>query len=500
MSAQGQMHIQAGAWGDEASIGNMGVRTEIRTHVYVLNEQDLGDSFWVGDDLDNGGFIQFGFQIESPGSYCVRGQVVGGAHECSKTDTLTDADVRWFWEYFPNLKGGDFYYAAGAFGSVGSNGTWHQYTITPSAAGGWVFLLDGNQVDSIGFHWTHSKHRVYVVAEKVSSSTSPGLLGPVEFRNVAYLKGDGWHGVSQLYVLRGCGVSQNCGSSVPYGVQLKGPNYIVAGSGQGLLKTGSLLWMKHGTTLTIEIPAQVNVSVDNVARGLGPSVSLELANGTHQIAVSSLVDLGNGTRLEFSRWSDGQTAPNRTIALGSDTILQTTYLIQYLVTINRGVSSHSEQWYDQGSTANYSVPFTTIRMDNPLGYLGGRFVFSGWYENGKLVTNSVSGSFVVDGPRELDAQWQPDVTLPIIVLACILVVGVAVFLVHRRKRHVGTRRSAVSIDENRQLEPFSESSPVAKQTPAAPQSPSCRYCGGKIPTGSTRCPECGLTVRFLGAD
>ncbi len=498
-TAQGQMNIQAGAWGDEASVGYIGVRAEIRTHVSVLNERDLGDSFWVGDNLDNGGFIQFGFQIESPGKYCVKGQVVGGAHECSRTDTLTDADARWFWEYFPNLKGTDFYYGTGAFGSVGSNGTWHEYAITPSAVGGWAFLLDGNQVDNIGLHWTHSKNRVYVVAEKVTSSTSPGLLGPVEFRNVAYLKDDGWHGVSQLYVLRGCGVSQNCGLGVPYGLQLKGPNYIVAGSGEDLLETGSLLWMKHGTTLTIQIPTQVSVSIDNVEQGLGPSVSLELANGTHQIAVSSLVDLGNGTRLEFSEWSDGLTAPNRTIALKSDTILQTTYLSQYLVTVNPGVGSHSERWYDQGSTASYSIPFTTIRMDNLLGYLGGKMVFGGWFENGKLVTSSTSGSFVVNGPRELDGQWQPDVTLPITILIFIAVAGVAVLLVYRRKRRDASNRPVVRTEQNKRVEAVSESTLEVKQSPP-PKDASCRYCGGKIPSGSTKCPECGLTVRFLGAD
>ena len=489
VSAQGQMNIQAGAWGDEASVGNMGVRAEIRTHVYGLNERDLGDSFWVGDNLDNAGFIQFGYQIESPGKYCVSGQVIGGAQECSRSETLTDADARWFWEYFPNLKGADFYYGIGTFGSVGLNGTWHQYTITPSAAGGWAFLVDGNQVDGIGFHWTHSKDRVYVVAEKVTTSTSPGLLGPVEFRNVAYLKDDGWHGVNQLYVLRGCGVSQNCGPSVPYGVQLKGPNYIVAGSGADLLKTGSLLWTKRGTTLTIQVPVQVSVSIDNVEHGLGPSVSLELANGAHQVTVPSLVDTGNGTRLEFSSWSDGLTAANRTISLESDTTLQATYVTQALVTVNPGVGTPSEQWYDLGSTASYSIPSTTIRMDNPLGYLGGRWFFTGWYENGKTVTNSTSGSFVVDGPRELDAKWQPDVTQPITILFFIAVAGVVVWLLYRRKRKVTFGRSGAR-PEPRQVEALSESSADVKQGPTVPQTAICRYCGGKIPTGSTHCPEC----------
>lgn len=499
VSAQSRMNIQAGVWGDEASVGNIGVRAEIRTHAYALNERDLGDAFWVGDNLDNGGFIQFGYEIESPGRYCVSGQIVGGVEKCSRSDTLSDADARWFWEYFPNLKARDFYFASGAYGSAGSNGTWHQYTITPSTAGGWAFLLDGKQVDGTSLQWTHSKDRVYVVAEKVTSSASPGPLGPVEFRNVAYLKDDGWHGVSQLYVLRGCGVSENCGSNIPYGVELKGPDYFVAGSGQSLLKRGSLLWMKHGATLTIQVPVQVSVSVDNVEQGLGPNVIVELANGTHQVAIPSILDLGNGTRLEFSSWSDGVGAANRTMNVESDIALQATYVTQYLVTVNSGIASPSEQWYNQGSRASYSIPSTTARMDNPLGYLGGKLVFTGWYENGKSGTSSASGSFVVDGPRELDAQWQPDVTLPITILASIVVAGVIVFLVYRRKRGVGPGGPAVSRDE-KPLEASSEPGLRANQTPAAHLVTFCRYCGGRIPDESTKCPECGLTVRFLGAD
>jgi hypothetical protein len=265
-----------------------------------------------------------------------------------------------------------------------------------------------------------------------------------------------------------------------------------------LLKTGLLLWLKHGTTLTIQVPLRVSVSIDNVEHGLGP-ISLELANGTHQVAVPSLADFGNGTRLEFSSWSDGLTAANRTINLESDTVLQATYVTQYLVTVNPGVGTPSEQWYDQGSTASYSIPSTTIRMDNPLGYLGGRWVFTGWYENGKPVTSSASGSTVVDGPNELDAKWQPDVTQPITILLSIAIAGVVVWLLYRRRSNVTFGRSGAR-DQRRQVEALPEPSAAVKQRPIAPQNAFCRFCGGKIPNGSTHCPECGLTVRFLGAD
>jgi hypothetical protein len=65
-----------GAWGDDASKGNMGVSVEIQTNIYPVNTGEY-QSFWVGDNLDNGAFIQFGFQ-EVPG-----------------------LNAFWFWQYWP---------------------------------------------------------------------------------------------------------------------------------------------------------------------------------------------------------------------------------------------------------------------------------------------------------------------------------------------------------------------------------------------------------------
>jgi hypothetical protein len=62
--------LQAGAWGDDASQHNLGVRAEIRTHIYEADDGTF-DYFWIGDNLVDGAFIQFGYAFQ-PGNFCLR--------------------------------------------------------------------------------------------------------------------------------------------------------------------------------------------------------------------------------------------------------------------------------------------------------------------------------------------------------------------------------------------------------------------------------------------
>ncbi len=137
--------MQVGVWGDVASIGNMGVSVEIRTHVYATNPGDF-QYFWVGDNLDNGALIEFGY-IYEPGYYCLSGQMVGREFTClGSSGNIGVSDARWEWQYWPKVAGKDFSIEKGPANSVGLNGTWHKYSIEPNPGGGWTFLLDDQQV------------------------------------------------------------------------------------------------------------------------------------------------------------------------------------------------------------------------------------------------------------------------------------------------------------------------------------------------------------------
>jgi hypothetical protein len=234
--------FQVGAYGDAGSLNNIGLRAQIRTHTYPMNQADEADTFWIGDTLVNGAFIQFGYAIYQAGIYCVNAEQEAGTQlSCSGYRTVHGSEAFWFWQYWPNATASLYYSGIGAAGSVGANGTWHAYTIEPNSRGEWRFLLDERQVASIHFRSTNSTDEAAFVAEKISESTRPGRLGPVEFRNLTYLKRDGWHSVTDLYAIVGCGVNPNCAPN-PYGVSVEGPNHIIAGTSLTQPHYKEVLW------------------------------------------------------------------------------------------------------------------------------------------------------------------------------------------------------------------------------------------------------------------
>jgi len=260
-------NLQIGAFGDSASIGNVGVQVEIKTHVSDVYAPDLGDAFWVGNNLINGAFIQFGYQLSlnySP--ICLSGEVTGGKGKCQGSPQhIENGDARWFWEYWPNFTAIGFYYGIGEAHSAGSEGSWHRYTIEPNVANGWNFVLDGQTVASFNnSQYAASKGPAYVVAEEANlSPESTGKLGPVEFRNLQYLTQTGreWHQVTSLIALSGCGViSPNCGT-IPYGISVEGPNDILAGTGLQTRKEGELIWPGLNT-LRLNVPYSAQIIVN----------------------------------------------------------------------------------------------------------------------------------------------------------------------------------------------------------------------------------------------
>ena len=255
---QTKYNIQVGAWGDDASKGNTGVGAEIRTHIVPLAGQDSGVSFWVGDNLQNGAFIQFGYELSGTGSYCLYGEEIGDSVNClGSSDTIGLNDARWFWQYYPNANVTDFYYELGPANSAGQEGSWHLYQIWPNVANGWNFVLDGQSVWSFNkFQVIKSEESAYIMAEEVTTAASAsGTLGPVEFRNLSYWTQYGWQQVTSLSATTGCGgVNPNCGISIPYGVTLVGPNDIIAGTGQKQRREDEILWPQT-FRLTITTPS-----------------------------------------------------------------------------------------------------------------------------------------------------------------------------------------------------------------------------------------------------
>jgi hypothetical protein len=291
--------VQVGAWGDEKSVGNRGVQVEIQTNSYSSSQAE--DAFWAGDLLSNSAFIQFGYLIPTPGDYCLIAHITANGTFCSgNTDNVGDADARWFWAYFPNASlVGDWYYGFGPTDSAGSNGTWHIYSILPNAAGDWSFALDGVSVYSSNFTVAASSSPAHLVAEK---ATGPYLaqLGPVEFRNLAYLGNDNlWHGTSSLTLIDGCGEADlaGCNPSATYGVASVGPNDVVAGSDVTVPGAGSLIWQRQSdcslkaTLQTVGSSGNAPLNVTLVDSTSAQNASLRtdwwFGDGSHQSGNSS---------------------------------------------------------------------------------------------------------------------------------------------------------------------------------------------------------------------
>jgi hypothetical protein len=238
---------QVGAWGDYASRGNLGVRVEIRSNVYPISGDSIrSDSFWVGSNLANGAFIQFGYELLPHNQTC-------SSSDADVNLTLLGCViVRLFWEYWPNATGTTYIGASIRIQNVGPgpptydvNGTWHSYEIAPGPDGdAWFFKFDGNFITMAKFKPVQSKSDVYAVAEQVTANP-PGKLGLVEFRNMSYLKSDGWHQVESLTALISCTTLPSfgqCSIPNPYGVSAIGPNHFLAGLGTHGQPDGHVLW------------------------------------------------------------------------------------------------------------------------------------------------------------------------------------------------------------------------------------------------------------------
>jgi hypothetical protein len=234
-----QYTLEVGAFGDANSVNSMGFRVEIRTHIYYVNTPDA-DYFMVGANLNGGASIEFGYNLLSPGKYCNSGASSGFSGPCEASTTVNGSQPVWYWEYSPDSVSGLSYYGSGLLQTLQANGTWHLYSIFPDSNGGWRFEIDGQAVANAQFPPSTSRDRVFFFAGKTSTASTPGILGPVEFRNLAYLKQDGWHSVEFLYALVTCGVNNQCPSN-PYGVSLISSNEIIAGTSIAQPSDGQLL-------------------------------------------------------------------------------------------------------------------------------------------------------------------------------------------------------------------------------------------------------------------
>jgi hypothetical protein len=173
----------------------------------------------------------------------------------------------------------------------------------------------------------------------------------------------------------------------------------------------------------VKVPNGVPVEVDGIIQPPGSVDGGPLTVGQHSLSVPTMLTVSNVTRLRFDHWSDGLTAPNRSVYAQSDVGLEAFYASQHPLVLNStlGVTSGAG-WYDSNSTAPFSVSPTDFPLNGSLGMLGARLAFKGWYENGNLVSSSATGTIQMNQTHSLTAVWQPDYTIPEMIGAVIIIV------------------------------------------------------------------------------
>ncbi len=195
-----------------------------------------------------------------------------------------------------------------------------------------------------------------------------------------------------------------------------------------------------GVTLSVVVPGPVAVSVDGIEQTPGPA-AVGVALGPHNITVPSLAQVDPTTRLRFDHWSDGTLGTIDTVTVTGNMSLEAIYVTQHLLTlVGAGENATGGGWYDADSVATFSTnqyqPIT-----GPLGEIGAKSTFQGWYENSQLVTNSPNGTISMDKPHTLTAVWQIDYTVPGgIILVAVAAIVIAYLVVRRRKTKPSRRR------------------------------------------------------------
>jgi uncharacterized repeat protein (TIGR02543 family) len=207
----------------------------------------------------------------------------------------------------------------------------------------------------------------------------------------------------------------------------------------GQVASGSLSYQTFTVTVTepsLPVLPPEPITIDRLPpQALNLGYFYLVTNGTHTISAPQTVNVTAGERLRFDHWSDGTTNANETVNLQVDTPYSVVYVRQYKLTLvtSQGVVTGGG-WYDNGTTADFSVP-SSVPMNGTLGALGGKYDFQGWYENKTLVSSSSNSSLKMNSEHSLTANWTPNYTAPITILlgiAVMAVFGLTYYLIRKR--------------------------------------------------------------------
>jgi len=150
-----------------------------------------------------------------------------------------------------------------------------------------------------------------------------------------------------------------------------------------------------------------------------------LSGTTHRFEITTPIATGEGTRLLFTSWSDGDASTERDISRGGE--YAANYEAQYQLTVESPYGNpRGSGWYDSGSQATVS-----IRTDD------GNIIqhtFTGW--SGDYTGLDANMSLTMDKTKTIKANWKSDyLRLYLLIIGLIIVVAgtTAVFKIRKKK-------------------------------------------------------------------
>ncbi len=385
-----QYWFQSGARGGQSSQFNSGASVTIQT--FIDNNTGSGSiAFWVGEDLQNGAFLQTGYVIENQSgrypTYC-------DMNGCSQYEYISAGAPEWFYEYFPPGNSNNFLGAVGPNDSAGANGTFHTYGFH-SQGSNWTFTFDGANLGKINLGANTSGYNdVVAFGEVANTSGTNTYVSPVKFYNLSIYRFGNIIPAPTGFSYIGYGVGSQSLLSNPYGVEEIGSraNAFEVGSGLQEPRNDYPLWQSS-------FSLSVQSKYGNVS-GNG----LYIASRTVSINAPSYVYFANNTREAFTGWTGSGAGSytgiaNSTVVLMYGNISETAnWQLQYLVNVTSLHSTvHGNGWYPANAIAYYTSSQNVTYESNRS-----RFVFDGWF-NG---TTNQSGKVKVTKPQQISAIWE----------------------------------------------------------------------------------------------
>jgi hypothetical protein len=361
----------------------------------VVYKQQISGSiaYWVGEDLQNGAFLQTGYVVENQSgrypSYC-------DINGCSKYEYLSAGAPEWFYEYFPPGNNNNFLGGIGPNDSAGANGTFNTYSFYVNGTT-WYFAMNGNVIGRADLYTNTSGYNDVVAFGELANTTNGNAsLGDVKFYNVSIYRFGRFVISPTGYSYIGYGVGSLNKIPNPYGVAEIGSraNAFEVGSNLPEPSNNYPLWAN-------------SYSLNVVSQYGNSSASGEyIASRTVGISTPSSIYINNNTRVIFTGWSGsgagsytGQSNNSAVLMYGNITETAN-WQLQYFVNVSSSQGTvHGSGWYPANSIVYYSLSQEMVNETSQS-----RYVFEGW-TNGAAGLN---GNVKATGPMRVGAVWSKE--------------------------------------------------------------------------------------------